>query len=213
MAQRKQTPAQPPSPARPGLGRPFVLRLFLAQLVSVPATLIIFPVLGGLLFLPLSALITARGLSLASDLVLIGGIAAVLLLFGLILGSWQRLFLAKWIARSAAWRWSSTLGGAVLLAWTVFLTSQMSFPPPAGLSYNLNGPEASQLVSAVSGLSFLGGWLSGMTSGLLLGLLQGRYLSQGRRAWWLLSALAWALAVGLLLAGANVNALFSVNSD
>jgi hypothetical protein len=55
--------------------------------------------------------------------------------------------------------------------------------------------------------------MGGMVSGLVMGMVQVRCLSEQRHLWWILSDLAWGLAVALILAFKNVMTLFTVNSD
>jgi hypothetical protein len=55
--------------------------------------------------------------------------------------------------------------------------------------------------------------MGGMVSGLVMDMVQARCLTDQRHPWWILSALAWGLAVALILASMNVMTVFTVNSD
>ena len=203
----------PPDAALAPSGTLTVWRMLVAQLCSIPATLITYPIVGGVMILPFMGLEWLAPNEPANTALRIAAVLTALFPFGFLLAAWQRLFLMRWISRPKTWWISGGLAGILLLGGVLLLTTRMTFPPPPRISYTIPAAIEKQVVTDILNWSLLGGALVGMVVGLLMGLVQGRLLPENRRAWWIVSALAWGLVAALILAFINVSTLYSVNSD
>ena len=120
-------------------------------------------------------------------------ILGVLLLFpGLVLALVQKMILGDWITRPLGWLAASSLVLAVLLPLMLLVLSQLLDTSEytgqiAGLS-DWNDLPALLAWSTVSGAV-------GLAGGLLFGLAQSLCLGSRKWRWWLVTALAWALAL------------------